>query len=192
MPRATAHTPENLTERALRQFWLGGYHATSMDDLVTSTGVSRHGIYAAFGGKRALYLACFDRYAELVVSPAFAVVEKPQAGSREIRVYFEHQIAAAEAAGLPGPGCFVANAATEVAPHDAGVAAAVTRHNRRLALGFRAAMQHQAGRPVPQDLALALVIFATGLWSMSRVEPDAQVLRQAVAAFLDTVERSLR
>jgi TetR/AcrR family transcriptional regulator, transcriptional repressor for nem operon len=192
MPRATAHTPEDLTERALRLFWASGYHATSMDDLVTTTGVSRHGIYGAFGGKRALYLACFARYAELVVSPAFGAVERPQAGLLEIRGYFEHQIAAAEAAGLPGPGCFVANAATEVAPHDANVAAEVARHNGRLAEGIRSALQHEAGRAVPQSLAQALVVFAAGLWSMSRVEPDAKVLRQAVKAFLDTVERSLR
>ena len=176
----------------MRQFWVSGYHATSLDDLVAATRVSRHGIYQAFGGKRALYLACFARYAELVVSPAFAAVEKPRAGLPEIRSYFDHQIAAAEAAGLPGPGCFVANAATEVAPHDTDVATEVARHNGRLAEGFLLALQHEAGRAVSRDLALALVIFAAGLWSMSRVEPDAQVLRQAVTAFLDIVERSLQ
>jgi TetR/AcrR family transcriptional regulator, transcriptional repressor for nem operon len=181
-----------MTDRALRKFWVSGYHATSMDDLVASTGVSRQGIYGAYGGKRALFLACFARYAELVVSPAFAAVEQPKAGLREIRDYFEYQIAAAEAAGLPGPGCFVANAATEMAPHDADVAAEVIRHNRRLAEGLLAALQREAGRAVPPDLALALIIFAAGLWSTSRVEPDAGRLRQAVATFLDTVERNLR
>ncbi len=192
MPRTAAHTPEDLTERALLQFWSGGYHATSMDDLVARTGVSRHAIYGAYGGKRALYLACFARYADLVVTPAFAAVEAPQAGLREIRGYFAHQISAAEAAGLPGPGCFVANAATEVAPQDAEVAAVVAGHNARLAKGFSMALQNEAGRTVPHDLVQALVIFAAGLWSLSRVEPDGQVLRQAATAFLDLVERSLQ
>ncbi|MEM6902905.1 MAG: acetate--CoA ligase family protein, partial [Pseudomonadota bacterium] len=44
--------------------------------------------------------------------------DRPPADLDAIAQYFETQISAAEQAGLPGPGCFVANAATEVAPHD--------------------------------------------------------------------------
>ncbi|WP_172300432.1 TetR/AcrR family transcriptional regulator [Pseudoruegeria sp. HB172150] len=193
MPRPKSHTQEDLTERALKTFWRAGYEATSMDDLVTATGVSRHGIYSAFGGKRELFLACFPRYRELVVRPAFSAVEEPGAGLAEIAGYFEHQISAAEAQGLPGPGCFVANSATEVAPHDAEVLAAVAAHNGRLQRGFAEALR-TAGEPEGEVEAVAatVVTFATGLWSLSRVVEDADVLRRSVATFMDMLKGRVR
>lgn len=79
MPRQTSFTTSQLTDRALEHFWSHGFHASSMDDLVKATGVSRHGIYTAFGGKKALFLACFDHYQQAVVTPAFRLVEAPNA-----------------------------------------------------------------------------------------------------------------
>lgn len=185
-----------LADRAFQHFWSAGYHASSMDDLVTATAVSRHGIYAEFGGKKDLFLACFDRYQELVVSPAFEPVERPGATLAEIAAYFETQIALAEEMGLPGPGCFVANAATEMAPHDADVRARVDAHNSRLRAGFLSALiaSRSAENTTDKDVAEmadALLIFATGLWSMSRVVADAGTLRSSVAAILTSLERRL-
>ncbi len=195
MPRKPSHTPESLTDRALLQFWSHGFHATSMDDLVRATSVSRHGIYADFGGKRALFLACFDRYRDLVVSPAFCVVEQDGADLTAVERFFEVQIRRAEAAGLPGPGCFVANSATEIAPGDADVRAKVIEHNARLQRGFESALRNSALAALPEpglkDLARTMVIFANGLWSMSRVSPDADDLRRSVKRFLKAVKEHL-
>ncbi|MEM9012634.1 MAG: TetR/AcrR family transcriptional regulator [Pseudomonadota bacterium] len=198
MPRKATFTPEDLTDRALQRFWQHGYHATSMDDLVAATRVSRHGIYTTFGGKKALFLACFGRYRETVVSPAFDPVEQAGADLAAVADYFETQIAAGEAAGLPGPGCFVANATTEVAPHDAETRAKVDDHNDRLRHGFRTAIENEHARlgSAREIDAAALadicVIFTTGLWSMSRSVGDAGVLRRAVRLFLGNLREALR
>lgn len=167
-----------------------------MDDLVKATVVSRHGIYAEFGGKKGLFLACFDRYQELVVTPAFSSVERPGATLADVAAYFETQIALAEDMGLPGPGCFVANAATEMAPHDADVRARVDAHNCRLREGFRNALFTTRTLKTSTDndvaeMADALLMFATGLWSMSRVAADAGVLRSSVTAILTSFQRRL-
>lgn len=185
MPRKRAISRTGLLDRALARFWAHGYAATSVDDLVKATGVSRHGIYSDHGGKKALFLACFDRYADTVVTPAFAQVEATGAGIVAIAAYFEAQIARAEATGLPGPGCFVANSATEVAPHDPAARAFVTAHNDRLRAGFAKALSHD-GLTDPA-LAGATLVFATGLWSLSRVMPDAAPLRASVAAYLSAL-----
>ena len=158
-----------------------------MDDLVKATGVSRHGIYASFGGKKALFLACFDRYHRNVVTPAFEAVEAPGATLQSVSDYLEQQIALAESVGLPGPGCFVANSATEVAPGDPDVMAEVARHNDRLRQGFASALQNTAPHIEPQkkhELADVMVIFTNGLWTMSRTVNDGDILRRAVQSFL--------
>jgi TetR/AcrR family transcriptional repressor of nem operon len=195
MPRITSFTSEQLSDRALQHFWVHGFHASSMDDLVKATGVSRHGIYSSFGGKKALFLACFDRYQQSVVTPAFEVVEAPDATLQSVSDYFERQISLGESVGLPGPGCFVANSATEVAPSDLDVMAEVARHNDRLRKGFASALQNTAPDLDPQrthELADVMVIFTNGLWTQSRTISDGDVLRKAARSFLTLLTDTLK
>ncbi len=164
-----------------------------MDDLVNATGVSRHGIYTTFGGKKALFLACFDQYQKAVVTPAFERVEAERANLTSVSEYFERQISLGEAAGLPGPGCFVANSATEVAPGEPEVSAQVEHHNDRLRKGFRHALRGSAPdleQTAVRELADVMVIFTNGLWAMSRSVSDGDDLRRAVQTFLSLVSET--
>lgn len=197
MARPKTYDIDELADRALSVFWEGGFHATSMDDLVQATKVSRHGIYSEFGGKKALFLACLERYKSSIVNPAFDAVEQPNADLSDIENYFEHQIALAETFGLPGLGCFVANASTEIAPQDTDVAEKVSRHNDRLKRGFSLALQNSAPSTTAMttqefnSLAAVVVIFANGLWSLSRTTADATILRDTVASFLKAIRKQL-
>lgn len=51
-----------MLEAVERQFRKTGYAGTSLDDLCAVTGLGRGSLYAAFGDKRALFLAAFDGY----------------------------------------------------------------------------------------------------------------------------------
>lgn len=191
MPRPKSYTREDLADRALTQFWQNGFYATSMDELVAATRVSRHGIYKDFGDKKTLYLACFDRYQTIVVTPAFAQVEANGAALPEIAAYFEAQIALAESTGLPSVGCFVGNSITEVAPHDPDVRICTDAHNQRLARGFLNALGNafpDMSQASCKRLADMIVVFATGLWAISRSTEDAEFLRTTTAMFLSTLE----
>jgi len=77
------------------------------------------------------------------VEPAFSQVEAPKAGLSDIAGYWELQISRGEQAGLPGPGCLLANTMTERAPHAPDVAKVVAAHNNRLRAGFRNALRGQ-------------------------------------------------
>ena len=182
----------------MAQFWRCGYAALSVDDLVRAIGTSRHAIYSEVGSKDQLLSACLDVYDDLIVTPAFARIEAEGATLAEIVAYFEHHIGRAEAAGLPGPGCFMANTMTELAPHHEGARSRVARHNERLRSGFRRAVEHEAsqrGATVAaeslDDIALGLVVFANGLWSFSRTTGDANALRRCVAAYLGGIAHEL-
>ena len=195
MPRPTSFTSEQFADRALQHFWANGFHASSMGDLVKATGVSRHGIYATFGGKKALFLACFDQYQKAVVTPAFGGVETEGANLTSVSEYSERQISLGEAAGLPGPGCFVANSATEVAPSEPDVLALVEHHNDRLRQGFLHALQGSEPNLVQttaRELADVMVIFTNGLWTMSRSVSEGDELRSAVRTFLGLISETIR
>jgi AcrR family transcriptional regulator len=49
-------------EAAMLVFWRKGFAATSMNDLCDAMGVRSPSLYAAFGGKEALYLEALDHY----------------------------------------------------------------------------------------------------------------------------------
>jgi TetR/AcrR family transcriptional regulator, transcriptional repressor for nem operon len=197
MSRPRSHSTQQVVASALSQFWRHGYGATSMDDLARVTGVGRHGIYSDFRGKRGLFLACLKAYQVDIVTPAFAAVERESAGLDEISAYFEYQIARAEAAGLPGHGCLVANTLTEIGPHDATVMKALKAHNARLQAGFLHALRNADQRPGGrvqyeiETMAYTLTVFAQGLWSMSRAVSSAALLRGSVKFLLSQIREDL-
>lgn len=169
-----------------------------MDDLVRASKVSRHAIYTEVGGKQSLFAASLDAYVRLVVDPAFAQVEAAGAGLDAVARFFEHQIVQAEASGLPGAGCLIANTLTEVAPHNPSVSAFVRQYNGRLQLGFRNALNNATGGSFGamdfssrDGLAVTLVVFTHGLWAMSRSIGEAATLRALVHEMLQLVQRRI-
>lgn len=194
MPRPRSYSRAQVIGSAMQRFWSCGFEATSIDDLVRATGVSRHGLYTEFSGKEALFEACLESYSDMVVTPAFQQVEAEGATLDSVNAFFMQQIALAETVGLPGPGCLMANTMTEVAPRSASVLALVTRHNERLKAGFENALRGSARavakretRQSISDRADLLVIFANGLWSVSRTVGDARHLKRAVRSFLKSI-----
>ena len=196
MPRTSNMTRDEVVAASMQQFWRDGYHATSMEKLVASTGINRQAIYTGFGGKRALYLQCFSAYHTSIVEPALKGLSSSTANFQDIEQYFETQIALAERTGLPGQGCLVANAATETAPHDDLAAEEVSLHMKRLTTGFYQALGNAAPDLPNEELeALAefLASFAQGLWSLSRTVSDPSILRrQAKTAISLLKERASR
>jgi TetR/AcrR family transcriptional regulator, transcriptional repressor for nem operon len=195
MPRVSAKTADAIVDASMRHFWQYGFNATSMDEMVAAIGVSRHAIYTGIGSKHELYRRGFSVYQREIVTPALARVEQPDAGLDAIGFFLEIQIAAAEKLGLPGPGCLVANAATETAPHDKQISIEVAAHHLRLKQGFAGALtneQSSLGRDEIEVLADFLVTTTQGLWSMSRTVSSAAPLRAHVATLMSLLKARLR
>jgi TetR/AcrR family transcriptional repressor of nem operon len=64
MARPVKFDQAKARDKALLLFWQKGYQAASLVDLLGAMGISRSSFYAAFGDKRALFLACLDLFAE--------------------------------------------------------------------------------------------------------------------------------
>jgi AcrR family transcriptional regulator len=58
-------------EAAMLLFWRKGFAATSMNDLCEAMGIRSPSLYAAFGGKEALYLEAVDHYVRTVGPPVW-------------------------------------------------------------------------------------------------------------------------
>ena len=58
-------------EAAMLLFWRKGFAMTSMNDLCDAMGIRSPSLYAAFGGKEALYLEAVDHYVRTVGPPVW-------------------------------------------------------------------------------------------------------------------------
>ncbi|GAA3945176.1 TetR/AcrR family transcriptional regulator [Actinomadura viridis] len=111
---------EAALEQATRLFWEHGYDATSVSDLTRAMGIGAPSLYAAFGGKRALFQEVVDDYRERYGGfMARALEEEPTARRAMERLLRE---AAAEYTRPGRPrGCMVISAATNCTPASAEV-----------------------------------------------------------------------
>ena len=62
MPWEKSFDEEAAIENAMRVFWEKGYEATSIANLIESTGINRGSLYNAFGGKRQLFTLSLLKY----------------------------------------------------------------------------------------------------------------------------------
>jgi len=60
----------------MRRFVAGGFAATAMRDLGDAMGLGQASVYNAFGGKRALFTQCLDRYLDANMKARIARVEQ--------------------------------------------------------------------------------------------------------------------
>src|SRR5438132_8746393 len=88
--RPRAFAIDEALDRALQVFWRQGYEGASLSELTRAMGINRPSLYAAFGGKEALFRKALDRYAEgpagyvrdaLAAPTARAVVERMLRGA---------------------------------------------------------------------------------------------------------------
>jgi len=170
---------------AMMVFWKNGFASTSVDDLVKATSVSRGGIYTDFRDKEGLLLGCLDAYREKYVDPALSILRSNQDGLKGIDSYFSHFIQLHKQHGMPGPGCFLANVMTELAPHDEAVRAVVAEHLVDLRKAFRQAVgksAKSAGANLTNaelnELAGFLATASQGLWSYGRTILDVRELER--------------
>ncbi|MEY2848999.1 MAG: hypothetical protein RI885_1664 [Actinomycetota bacterium] len=57
-------------------FWERGYEATTIDQLVVSTGLGRSSLYSTFGDKESLFLRCLARYEETVAARLLEALQR--------------------------------------------------------------------------------------------------------------------
>lgn len=186
MPRPREFEPDTVLDQAMLRFWLRGYRATSIEDLVRATGVKPGSLYSAFpGGKRTLFLKSLERYSTLIVPQKLGELEAPGASLAELRGYFDGLVR-----DLLSPegrqGCLLVNTAIENAAEDDEAAAVVRGHLARLENCMATALRNarddgevRAGLD-PVGSAKLLVATCQGLMVVGKANPDGTVLRAIV------------
>ena len=190
MPRTKGFEPQRALDAATNLFWRRGYAATSMCGLLDAMSIGRGSFYDTFGDKRALFLSCLDRFEERRTAWIGETLEG--SGLEAVEEVFRRTVKNL-VAFEPRRGCLLANTAVELAPHDAEVAARISRHIRRTETAFEGALsraQRTGEIPAdrdPQALARFLVSNLHGLRVLGRAGADRQTLEDAVRVALEAL-----
>ncbi len=172
--RPRAFDADAALDAAMRVFWAKGYAGASMDDVAAAAGLNKPSLYAAFGGKPALFQAALARFVATVAGPEAAALMRGGDAAAAARESFA--LTAARLARSDAPhGCMLARAVAESDQLDAEGRAAVDATLE----GLHAAFAARLGDAAKARLAVATIL---GLGTLARVERDPRGFEAAFAA----------
>jgi TetR/AcrR family transcriptional repressor of nem operon len=186
-----------VLDAAVECFWSRGYEATSVRELIETTGLTGASLYNAFGDKRALFRTALDHY--VAGSIAERIRRCEALPPREaIRAFFD-DILSRSLSDRRHKGCMLVNSALEVAPHDAEfrkiIASALNRIERFF---LDCIVAGQADGTIActmpaHSLARHFLGVLMGVRVLARVRPEQALLEGVVApalALLDDAGRA--
>jgi TetR/AcrR family transcriptional repressor of nem operon len=115
MPRTKNFDEKQVLEKAMELFWEKGFHATSIQDLITHLGINRASLYDTFGGKEELFSKAFDQYQSTNREAIVSFFEKEENKLDALRKLFTTNVEGS-INDNQRKGCFVVNTTTEMIP----------------------------------------------------------------------------
>ena len=168
----------------MRLFWKQGYMQTNYDDLVRATGVNRASLYAAFGDKKAIFIAALKMFDERRRSKFARWRKLPP--EEALTAFFADTVQ--EAGRRRGDcGCFMTNTALELAPHDPEIRNIVTNSQRDIATFLETSIAEARENGAidraidPHQAACMLLATLLGMRVLARSRPEGIALEDAAA-----------
>lgn len=180
------HTPhfdaDEVADAAMQIFWRKGYAATSIQDLIDGTGLSRSSLYNSFESKHGIFQYALRRYHQQTAALVALLAQDGPALDR-VRELLK-SIVKDELRDECGAGCLVANTALELGGRDEAVTALLGEHFTVLETALTSLMQRGQKQGVidshksPRALARFIVATIQGLRVVARGNADAQQARR--------------
>ena len=171
--RTKEFDPEEVENAVMQVFWRKGFAATSIQDLVEETGLSRSSLYSSFKNKEQLYQQALSRYQRLISKSNIDLLSS-DGSVKSIIQQLLSRIIEDELNDPQQRGCLMANACLELAGHDQKTAESVTYNFERLQLALEQLIIRgkQSGEIIlhssPQALALFFVNTIQGIRVLSK------------------------
>ncbi|WP_213817140.1 TetR/AcrR family transcriptional regulator [Glaciihabitans sp. dw_435] len=175
---------DGALDTVMTLFWERGYAETSLDLIVTATGLGKGTLYGTFGAKPELFRRALDRYADTFGHQYEAALGGHSDPAAAIQAFFDVVLARIADPDLPG-GCLIALSAMAAPTLDETsrmhVRALLARQRERVQAALEGVMSN------PGVLALSVVGANQALAVMDRAGASAADLASIVAVTVDGV-----
>lgn len=190
MGRLKEFDQDKAIDGAVDCFWARGYEATSVRDLAARMGIGGASLYNAYGGKRALFVAALERYANRSSRERIARLEATGQPRQAIEAFLA-EIIDRSLKDRARKGCLLVNSALDVAPHDAEIGKVVAGYLEEIRAFFQRNIEAaRRAEQVPRDIDAAgvsahLLGILLGIRVLARTRPDRALLDSVVRPALD-------
>ena len=172
MPRPKSFDVDDVLDRAVDLFWVNGYAATSMEDLVNHLDINRGSLYSTFGSKQELYELAIERYASVGRDWMAAMVSDPAIPLRDTI----NTILTSSAETTDHRGCLLVNTAMERNATDERsldlTSKALDERRTILAAAFESRRDELASGVTPDRAADLVLVAAQGLRVVATTESE--------------------
>ena len=189
MPRVKLFDKNEVLNKAMELFWKKGYHATSIQDLVSFLGINRGSLYDTYGGKKELFDKAFQLYRTNNSNGVTAFFESQNEVKKGFRNLFEMGINET-ITDKDQKGCFVVNTTTELIPGEEEMLKTI-QENKKIFEGIFYAflLKGQQSAEIPKsknikNISSLFYTFYNGLKVVAKVETNPKVLMNSVDEIL--------
>lgn len=175
--------PQDFLNTALSVFWMKGFHATSMVDLMKVSGLASASIYKLYPDKRSIFLAALTQYMDdgLKRMNKRACEQTPEKALRETLDY-----CALLSTGEDGiRGCFTIATASELLPGDKDIYAKVSYMFSGIKENLLDIIKRGQEQGIfrldvkAEAMAESLFMMLEGMRVYGKVQPDFSSIKQA-------------
>lgn len=176
----------------MKIFWQKGYEATSLQDLLKVTGLSKSSLYKEFGSKHSLFERSIELYRNDMVQNLESMLVRAPSGIEFIEQFFQ-EVANETRGKNARRGCLVMNTATEFAQSDPVISKLVRRGTTSFRNTFEAAIRRaQTEGDIPETknskvLATYLMTSMSGLKTQIKAGATADEIKSITKIILSAL-----
>ncbi|MEV6773157.1 TetR/AcrR family transcriptional regulator [Nocardia sp. NPDC051030] len=190
MGRPRQFDESSLLDAATELFWSKGFDNTSVEDVSRATGVGNGSVYSAYGNKRGLFLAAFERYCDRRARFVRETITAAP-GSARSAVHALFRAVIEDCAAQPGRrGCLMLNSIAQLAGHIPEVVTLGARTTTAMELSVADRLRTAAGgldEAALATLSANIVMASQGLIQLSRLGIPAERLQEIAEVSADVL-----
>ena len=193
MPRVKLFNEEEILKKSMELFWKKGYHATSIQDMVTHLGINRGSLYDTFGGKKNLFDKSLSLYCSINQEATFEFLKNEKSVKSGLKKLFEIFITDS-ISDRDQKGCFVVNTTTELNPNDIEINKVLLENKNRFEKMFCDLLKLGQDRGEIskdkdiQSIAFLIYTLLSGIRVVVRLESSKKKLLNSMNTVLDILD----
>jgi TetR/AcrR family transcriptional repressor of nem operon len=191
--RPLQYDPDQALDAAMHVFWLQGYNATTLRDLLKAMRLSKSSFYQGFRSKKELFLRCVNQYSDGMSALLLSSLDRAGSGREFIEELLLDYASEARRDEYRG-GCMLMNTATEFAQKDPEIAARITTGYERLRVPLKSALLRGKGegdiatKMDPEVLANYLISSIAGLQIVVKGGASEKEVKEIVGVIMKALK----
>ena len=193
MPRVKLFKEDIVLQKAMELFWMKGYHATSIQDLVSHLGINRASLYDTLGDKKKLFSKSLELYCGTNKQATLKFLKHEKSVKEGLKKLLEMAIYDS-INDIDRKGCLVVNTTTELIPGDDEIKKALAKNKSTFEkIFYEFLLLGQQSGEISKDIDLKVIssliyTLLSGIKVVAKIDRNHKKLLSSVNTVLSLLE----